>query len=101
MFVRNHIVMFELAIQRGLADTKNLGRGHFIVIGFAQGAENGAALQFFERKDFVFCGQLIHGGVVQAGRQLSDVNQRAGADRHSASDGILEFADVARPVVSH
>src|SRR6266699_527919 len=50
----NDVVLLELAVKSGLADAKDTGSGNFVAIGFAQGANDGAAFEFLKRNNFVF-----------------------------------------------
>jgi hypothetical protein len=67
-------VLLELAVKGGLADTEDLRSGDFIAVGFAQGADDGAAFEFLERNDFILLGKLLNGWIVQVGGQLGDVD---------------------------
>src|SRR5437868_2847688 len=66
----NHVVLFELAVQGGLADAKNPGSGDLVSIGFAQRAQDGAAFEFLERSDFVFLGLPLDSGMMKTRGQI-------------------------------
>src|SRR5258708_14734506 len=96
-----HIVLLQFAIESRLADPQHACGSKFVAARFAQRAQNRASFQLFERQQFLFLLRAFARRIVQARRQISHVNDRAGAQRHGALDGVLQFADVSRPVVGH
>src|SRR5438094_292485 len=94
-----HVVLLEFAVQRGLANAEHAGRGKLVTPGFAQGAKNRAALQFLERQNFIFFRDALGGGILKVRRQIRDVENRPGAQRHGALDGVFQLADVSGPIV--
>src|SRR5882724_317597 len=94
------VILLELAVQRGLSDAQHARGGQFIASRFTQGAQDGPALEFLERKQLILFGKAVTGGELQIGRQVRGMQDRTSAKSDAALDGIFEFADVARPVVS-
>src|SRR6185437_3768321 len=85
--------------KRGLSDAQEARGCELIAACFAQGAENGAALELLEGKEFVGLRQAGAGAVLQVARQIADVENRAGAERDGAFDGVFELPHIARPIV--
>src|SRR5271154_1620308 len=94
-----HVVLLELAVERGFSDAEHAGGGEFVTGGFAQGAQDGAALELLEGQELVFFGDAFPGRILQVRGQIPDEHDGAGTEGHGAFDGVFEFAHVARPVV--
>src|SRR6266404_3335767 len=93
------VVLLGLAIESGLSNAKHARCGELVAARFAQGTENGAALQFLEWQDFILVRRAFGGGILQVGGQVSDMKDRAGTQLDSSLDGVFQLAHVSRPIV--
>src|ERR1700688_131558 len=60
LFVR-HVVLFQFPVQGGFAYSQHARGGQFIAGSFAQGLQNSAPFQFFQRQDFIMIRQPLAG----------------------------------------
>src|SRR5713226_63306 len=95
------LVLFELAVESGLADAEQARCGQLVAAGFPQGTEYGAAFELFERHELVTLRHAFDRSVLQVRGQVAHVQDRPGAQRHSALDCVFKLSDVARPVIAH
>src|SRR5712691_6640781 len=59
------VILLELTVERGLSNPEHPCGGELVTARFAQGPEDGAALQFLERQDLVFLGRAFARRVLQ------------------------------------
>src|SRR5579883_3125325 len=98
---KSDVVALEFAIEGGATDTE-----HFAGERLLEDAQDGHALHFRQSgggkgSGFRAVWRLGTRGLLRAdgGRQVFDVHHLMIPERYSASDAVLQFADVARPVV--
>src|SRR5579859_2818325 len=94
-----HLILLELAVQRSFSDAQHARGSQLVAAGFAKRPEYGAALQFLDREQFIAVGNALAGGIVQVRWKIPDVHDGTRAHSHGALDGILQFPNVAWPVV--
>src|SRR5579863_865765 len=99
-FVRLRFVLFELAVEGRFADAEQVSRSQLVAACFAQRAEDRPAFEFLEWNHFVGLRDSLAVPVVQTRRQISYLQDGPRPKSQGALDHVLEFADVAGPVVS-
>src|SRR5580704_248271 len=70
---RLRVVLLQLSIERSLADSQEPGGPEFVATRFAEGTQNRAPFQFFERQKFVFVWQRRRHVVLEIRRQVADM----------------------------
>src|SRR2546427_2825353 len=93
------VILLELAVERSLSNAEHSRCGELVTACLAQGPEDGAALQFFERQDLVPLGRAFAGRVLQIRGQVPHVQNGPRTQSHGPLDGVLELPHVPRPIV--
>ena len=93
-------ILFELPVDRGLADSKQLRGSDAIARDSLHSIEDGPSLQITKRWGSVQTrrGRYLAG---QFGRQVTYLNTGPRAKCERSSEPVEEFPDIAGPVVAH
>ena len=97
---RLKIILHDLAMQPVALDLEQPGRARLVAAGGMQGSGDQQSLGLLERHDVRIGGGLAHPRVgAHRIRQIGGGNGSIRAEDAGVLDGVLQFSDVARPIV--
>src|SRR5712692_405746 len=96
-----HVILLQLAVERGLADPQHTRRGKLVSSGFAQRPQNRAPFQFLEGQYLILFRRAFRRWILQVRGQICHMKDGPRTESDGSLDSIFQFANVSRPIVSN
>src|SRR5882762_6818783 len=95
------LVLLQFSVERSFPDAQHSSRGLLVASGLPQRTQDCPPFEFVERQQFFFFGGALGGRILQSGWKVCRADERHAAQSNRPLNGVFQFPDVSRPVISH